>query len=277
MVRYSFNDLLAANNVIDSFIPKLDAETGKLRELPEEKASLFKGEVVQTCVDSKNNRVIVWLDDISQESINDFYKNISDAPFLKFELAPKSRPKFQTSYKSGEGWVNGIGSIGFPATFGSETGFVTAYHCTVSGVNTINGQDYGVRLYGSSIYDYAFIRQQYSSISISRDLYGSSKSLSSSIRTYLTQGSQVGRTGYVTGFQTGTVAALHVGDCLGSDLVATTCVSDYGDSGGPYFDPSSSSVFSIVGIHIGSCVIGDMPVSLYRDVGYLYDAGIRIG
>ena len=279
-VQYSFNELVTANDIIGSFIPKLDAVTGKLKKLPTEKASLYEGEVVQTGIDPKNNRVVVWLADVSQESIDEFYKNISDAPFLEFRLAPEERPTFQVSYRSGEGSVNSDiqinGSIGFPATYGSETGFVTAWHCTTGGNNTINNMSYGVRIHGSESLDYAFVRQQNTSISISRELYGTSKSLNAGVYAFLIQGIEVGRTGQATGYQTGVVTEIENVNGLGDDLFATSCESAHGDSGGPYFGLSSTSTVSIAGIHIGAWRIGGINTAYCRGISYLYNAGYRI-
>lgn len=274
-VQYSYNELVAANNVIGSFIPKWDLETGKLRELPEEKASVFQGKVVRTGIDPKNNCVIVWLDDISQERIDAFRSSISDAPFLKFEHALEERPTYELSYKSGEGWVNGVGSIGFPATCGSYSGFVTAFHCSELGTNTLNGVNYGSRMTSSAEYDFAFIRQMDYTNSVTRGIYGTTKMLATTY-TELCQGSDVGRTGCATGFQTGEVVLVQYDNELGSDLYATTCASAGGDSGGPYFSSPSLSTTSIVGIHLGYDYIGDFRITCYRGIQYIIDAGIYI-
>jgi hypothetical protein len=109
-VAFSYNELVRANNVIGEYIVN---NSPNKSQIPAD--SLFKGDVVQSAIDAKNNVVVVWLDDVSISNIDVFRKTIFDAPFLKFMLAPKERPSFQTTYASGEGWIGG-GSIGYPAT-----------------------------------------------------------------------------------------------------------------------------------------------------------------
>ena len=276
-VKYSFNELIKARNDVGSFIPKIDLETGKLKDLPQEKASLYQSEIVETSIDQKNNSVVVLMDDISRESTDEFREIVSNAPFLKFEVASEERPALQSSYSSGSGWLNPDttkGSIGFPATYGTHSGFVTAYHCTVGGMNTIDGWDYGTRIHGSSTLDYAFIENQGSVHTITRSLYDTTKSLSSGMYAYLAEGSDVGRTGRASGYSSGSVIRIGSNNFLNQDLILTDCGSANGDSGGPYFGSPSYPASSIAGIHIAGASSSNTTYCL--SIGYLYDAGYRI-
>ena len=275
-VEYSYNQLVTANNAIGAHITKgteASAASG-VERIAEGKT--FTGEIVQTAIDAKNNTVVVWLDDISADSIKAFREEIYDAPYLAFELASEERPTYQTAYESGKGWVNDIGSIGFPATFGSYSGFVTAWHCTTSGTNYINDQEYGTRIDGSSTLDYAFIRQTNYTDSVSRGLYDTTKSLYSGGYAFLVQGSEVGRTGYSSGYSTGKVKYTGVNNILGDDLMETDCGSVGGDSGGPYFGSPSASQPNIAGIHIGGYSDASLKTTYFRGLSYLFDAGYRI-
>ena len=273
-VNYSYNELVETNNFIGSHITKLISSENELSTLQNTTESSFKGEIVQSAIDAKNNSVVVWLDDISQECIEDFRENICDEPYLTFKLAI-GRPILESNYESGEGWVNGIGSIGFPANYGSYSGFVTAWHCSEAGTNYINDQAYGTRLNGSSEYDYAFIRQTNYTDSITRGLYDSTKTLNAGTYAYLAQGSQVGRTGYKTGYSTGTVTYTGVNNELGNDLMETNCGSEPGDSGGPYFGSPSSSTPYVAGIHIGASTQVE-ETTFFRGISYLLSAGYSI-
>lgn len=91
-VKHSFNELVTENNAIGSYNPWLDPETGKLRPKPD---AYFDGKIVQNGIDTKNNSVVVWLRDISPESIEAFREHVSDAPFVKFELAVGEGPVLQ--------------------------------------------------------------------------------------------------------------------------------------------------------------------------------------
>lgn len=275
-VEYSYNQLVVANNAIGKHIAKLSDANAVNVEARNSEAGMFKGEIVQSAIDAKNNKVVVWLDDISNGSVEAFRKEIYDAPYLSFKLALDERPTYQTAYESGEGWVNGLGSIGFPARFGSYTGFVTAWHCTTSGTNTINGQAYGTRVDGSSTYDYAFIRQTNYTDTVSRGMYDTTKTLDTNTYEYVVQGSEVGRTGYTTGYSTGVVTYTGVNNGLGNDLFETNCGSMGGDSGGPYFGSPSSSTPNITGIHIGGYNDASIKTTYFRGISYLFDAGYRI-
>jgi len=141
-VEYSYNDLLNTSDIIGDFILNQYENQSTLKRLNEKENTMIDVEVVQSAIDTKNNTVVVWMSDISDEAIEAFRKNISDEPYLTFKLA-EGRPVLEASYRSEGGWVNGDGvnsgaSIGFPEKYGELSGFVTAYHCTNSGTNTIN-------------------------------------------------------------------------------------------------------------------------------------------
>lgn len=279
-VQYSYNQLVIANNTIGAHIVKVTEESAVSEKARKLEVGTFKGKIVQTAIDAKNNTVVVWLDDVSADSIKAFRKEIYDAPYLVFELASDERPTLQKTYEAGEGcingdcYLNGGGSIGFPATFGSYSGFVTAWHCSEPGMNYINGQVYGTRVDGSSTYDYAFIHQTNFTDTVSRGMYDTTKTLKAYSYSYVIQGSAVGRTGCATGYSDGIVTYVGVNNPLGNDLLQTDCGSEGGDSGGPYFGSPSSSTPSIAGIHIGAIRYTD--TTYFRGVSYLFDAGYRI-
>lgn len=275
-VDYSYNELVTTNNIIGQHIARLTPnEAGEYR-LTARGVSEFEGEIVQSAIDAKNNSVVVWLDDISQESIENFRKYICDKPYLVFNLAMEERPVLQSSYESGEGWVNfSQGSIGFPATYESHSGFVTAWHCIELSTNYINDEEYGQVYSGSRDLDYAFVMQENSSISISRDIYDYTKSLTKGGYGFVGQGSEVGRTGYGSGYSDGKVTYTGVNNNLGEDLIQTDCGSLAGDSGGPYFSHPTTVPY-IAGIHIGGYNEPDIDTTYFRGISYLYDAGYRI-
>lgn len=188
----------------------------------------------------------------------------------------EERPVLQSSYESGEGWVNfGQGSIGFPATYESQSGFVTAWHCIELSTNYINDEVYGQVYSGSRDLDYAFVMQENSSISISRDIYRHTKSLTKGGYGFVGQGSEVGRTGYGSGYGDGKVTYTGVNNNLGEDLIQTDCGSMAGDSGGPYFTHPTTVPYA-AGIHIGGYNDPDNDITYFRGMSYLYDAGYRI-
>ena len=152
-VKYSYNELLSTNNSISAII--LDDTVYDLDTTKQEKVNktLLGYEIVMCAVDAKNNSVVVWLNDISPKTIQSFHEEVINAPYLEFKLAPKERPCLEIAYESGGGNIN-LGSIGFPATSGSYTGFVTAWHCTVPGTNYLGATAYGIRS-GNAYYDYS--------------------------------------------------------------------------------------------------------------------------
>lgn len=275
-VEYSYNELLTANNKIGDYIK---VQYGSQSELKKETHSDTRTdfEVVQSAIDTKNNAVVIWMNDLSYEAIQAFRESVCDEPFLVFKLATEWSVDVQASYKSGSGWVNGDGSIGFPAKRGTRSGFVTAYHCANSGVNSINGKDYGMMDTASSEeYDFAFIWKAYSADTISRSIYDTTQTLMANSYTYAIQGSSVGRSGVGSGFSSGTVQYTGVNNELGEDLIVTNCSSVGGDSGGPYFSSPSSSTPIITGIHIGIGTTSSTTYAYFRSVQYIREAGIQI-
>ena len=273
-VNYSYNELLTTNNELSAII--LDGTVYDLDTAKEERVNrnLLGYEIVMCGIDAKNNAVVVWLSDTSKETIQSFREEVIDAPYLDFKLASKERPRLEIAYESGGGNING-GSIGFPATSGSYTGFVTAWHCSVAGKNYLGATAYGIRS-GNAAYDYAFIRNTGSSDTISRELFDTNKVLAPNIYSHPIQGSAIGRTGKRSGYDSGEV--LYTGvtmENLGSDLYHTNCSSRAGDSGGPYFTSPSSSTVSLAGIHIGG-YDGARDETFFRGISYIYNAGYRI-
>ena len=69
-VEYSYNDLLTVKNQISDYI-KFDHMGGQSeKQLPID--SSFNGAIVQTAINTKYNRIIVWLEDISENNIKAF-------------------------------------------------------------------------------------------------------------------------------------------------------------------------------------------------------------
>lgn len=95
-VEYSYNDLLNTSGIIGDFISNQYENQSTLKRLDEKENTMIDVEVVQSAIDTKNNTVVVWMSDISDEAIEAFRKNISDEPYLTFKLA-EGRPVLDAS------------------------------------------------------------------------------------------------------------------------------------------------------------------------------------
>lgn len=80
-----------------------------------------------------NNRVVVELNEYSDDSINEFKRNVIDSDIIYFTSSSNTVEYSTTTYAPGQ-MILPLGcSIGFRAKLNSAIGFVTAGHC-VSGV-----------------------------------------------------------------------------------------------------------------------------------------------
>ena len=247
-VDYSYNELEQVNNEIVNFIKSNEIDN-----------------YVANYIDVINNRVVVELEEVNQDTINVFKNNISNTNIITFK---KGETNIKTITTVNPGSRAGSCSVGYRAKYGSRTGIVTAGHCAHSGTQTYLDPVGKVELYheGGSV-DGAWVETLSYVSSATNTLHTqlpNAKNLTvKNSMPYLIVGQRIGRVGNRTNAQTGIITNLNWSGKLCEDEEGTNCVnytnmlySDVlnggGDSGGVAFviNGTSTSV-DVIGIGIG--------------------------
>jgi streptogrisin B len=207
------------------------------------------------------NRVIVKLDNLSEESINEFRENVCDSDAIVFEQG-NGPAVVEVNINAGGTISDGTSSssIGYRVKIGNVTGFTTAGH--VIGANeslfyggtefaqcTINQQS------GSA--DVAFCIITDSNYSLTNTLEGTSNILSTTI-SEPGVGTVINKIGYATSHTTGKITSTNVSISFGGvGTITNLTEADYGSASGDsgavvYSYISSTNTRYTLGIHTGS-------------------------
>lgn len=208
------------------------------------------------------NRVIVKLDDLSDESIKEFKENVCDSDVIEFE--PGSGPIVRdVSVNAGDkiSYSGGSASIGYRVKRNGVVGFVTAGHAAdrkgkpIKYNNTTFASCEDTQIEGNA--DAAFCVITNSSYSLTNTLSGTSNTLSTTI-SEPGVGTVINKIGMATGHTSGKVLSTNVSVTFSdglttSNLTSVDYDSDAGDSGGVVYSYIGATGARLtLGIHTGS-------------------------
>lgn len=253
--KFSYNDLVEAMDDVHQFqLSQLNKNRTTAR------INVPKFSVKYFAIDDYKNRVIVALDDISQDAIDSFKKEVSDSPVIEFVLDKSSVSAEDATLNPGGAIDKGSVAFRVYKQVGNNyiEGFVTAAHCydtddPVYVGNTIVA-DADVRQYGGNM-DAVFcvLRPGHSAGTAISYIGGT---LRSGIDANLAQGHPVTMVGQTTQGETGTVKSISYAytytpnNTYFYDLAAADYSRDGGDSGGIVISTRTGSNY-IAGVHRG--------------------------
>lgn len=226
------------------------------------------------------NRVIVRLDDLSDERVNEFKENVCDSDAIEFKqgYGPILR---EVNVNAGDGisFSGGSASIGYRVKRDGVEGFVAAGHSANSIGKSIK---YGgiafatckaTQIEGNA--DCAFCAITNSSYSLTNTLSGTSNTLSTTI-SEPGVGTVINKIGMTTGHTSGKVLSTNVSITFSdglttSNLTSADYESDSGDSGCVVYSYIGSTGARLtLGIHTGSS--SDGSEALYSKANEINDA-----
>lgn len=247
--KYSYNELLSIMDELNNY---------KLRRSSDAIASNFN----EFGLYDSENRVIVKLDDLSDESIAEFKENVCDSDAIEFEQGYGPIKK-EVSVTAGSkiSYSGGSASIGYRVKKDGVVGFVTAGHAANSVGKTINynGTAFATcqaTQQGGNA-DAGFCKITNSSYSPTNTLSGTSNVLSTTI-SEPGVGTTINKIGMSTGHTSGTILSTNVTATFDtgatiSNLTTANYSSAAGDSGGVVYSYISSTGARLtLGIHTGA-------------------------
>jgi streptogrisin B len=206
------------------------------------------------------NRIIVKLDNFSEENISEFRENVYDSDAIIFEPANGSAV-MEVNVNPG-GTISdgtGNGSVGFRVKIGDVIGFTTAGH--VIGANELlyyGGTEFAQCTISqrSGNVDVAFCVITDNSYSLTNTLEGTSNTLSTTI-SEPGVGTVINKIGATTNHTSGEITSTNVSINFAGTLITNLTEADYssdnGDSGGVVYSYiSSTNTRYTLGIHTGS-------------------------
>lgn len=209
----------------------------------------------------ENNRVIVKLDELSDEAINNFKENVCDSDAIVFEQG-NGPAQLEVNVNAGSSIStdSATASVGYRVKRNGTVGFVTAGHFTSAG-NTVycNGTSFAkcdVSQQSGNV-DGAFCSISNSNYSLTNTLAGTSNTLSTKI-SEPGVGTVINKIGQTTGHTSGKVTSTDVTITFSSGkTISNLTAADYssapGDSGCVVYSyVSSSNTRLTLGIHTGS-------------------------
>ena len=262
-VEYSYEDLENVNQtIIDYFITN----------------GVTNSNFISNYIDTISNKVIVELKDISVDEQQKFKNEVVDSEMIEFKQG--ERVNLKATYKAGAEistsgsaynssgaymLVNKYCSIGFRAKYNGTNGYVTAGHC-------FGFMDYNINLSATASYG-TFVKRVYNQ-SMDAAFISSSHTISNNLQNpgyqasfinttgsnYFTTGTAVGSAGY-NGYKSGLISSLNYSTTdengyYHTNLVKTNFSVVQGDSGGPVFTISTSTLTSGCPL-IGIVSVGD--------------------
>lgn len=247
--KYSYNELLSVMDELNSY---------KLRRSGDTIASNFN----EFGLYDSENRVIVKLDNLSNESIAEFKENVCDSDAIEFEQG-YGPIKTEVSVTAGSkiSYSGGSASVGYRVKKDGVVGFVTAGHAANSVGKTINynGTAFATcqaTQQGGNA-DAGFCKITNSSYSPTNTLSGTSNVLSTTI-SEPGVGTTINKIGMSTGHTSGTILSTNVTATFDtgatiSNLTTANYSSAAGDSGGVVYSYISSTGARLtLGIHTGA-------------------------
>lgn len=245
---YSYNELLDVMDALNAFKFEHGAD------------SVAKNYNMFGLYDA-DNRVIVQLDNLSDETIEDFKKLVCDSEAIVFEQGTgPAQMEIDVNAGSSASATAGTASIGYRVTRNGTVGYVTAGHFVSAGdVVYCDGTAFSscVVSQRSGNVDGAFCSITNSDYVLTNTLAGTSNTLSTTI-SEPGVGTVINKIGQSSGHTSGKVISTNVtvtfasGDTI-SNLTAASYESKAGDSGGVVYSYiSSSNTRLTLGIHTGA-------------------------
>lgn len=246
---YSYNELLSVMNELNSY---------KFRRSNNAIASNFN----EFGIYDSENRIIVKLDNLSDESIQEFKENVCDSDAIIFEQGyGPVNAEVNVNAGSAISYSDGSASVGYRVKRNDTVGFVTAGHAadSVGKSITYNGTTFAscvATQQGGSV-DAAFCAITNSNYTPTNTLSGTSNTLSTTI-SEPGEGTTINKIGMTTGHTSGKVLCTNATATFTSGATLTNLTSaDYnsaaGDSGGVVYSYiSSSNTRLTLGIHTGA-------------------------
>lgn len=245
---YSYNELNAVMDKINAYkFENADSDIAKECNL----FGLFDSE----------NRVIVKLDNLTEENIDEFKKNVCDSDAIVFEQG-NGPAEMDVSVDAGASLTtsSATASMGYRVKRNGVEGFVTAGHFTGANALVYYG---GTNFAKCSVSqrsgkaDAAFCAITNSNYALTNTLAGTSNVLSTTI-SEPGVGTVINKIGQTTGHTSGKVTSTNVTiTFVSGDTIANLTAADYtsaaGDSGGVVYSYiSSTNARLTLGIHTGS-------------------------
>lgn len=221
------------------------------------------------------NVVVVELLEYSPAKIEEFKRNVSDSPAIRFESAEDDQPvgilqenakveRDITELYPGFGISNSInahGTIGYRVTCNNAIGFMTARH--VVALNEIIKNSEGTKIGVGDLYSYydggtvdaTFVKVEPSFENLLTNNIGGRYSFLKNIIASdadLTAGTSVGKEGAVTGYTIGQIVSVGMSfrDTISNKTITKQIVASFssqaGDSGGPVMLTSNNYTVGIV-------------------------------
>lgn len=237
-VDYSYEELNKVYDIIlNNFLGKVDNLTG-----------LY--------IDVVSNRVVAELKEFTDETIDEFRKNVIDSPMVSFDKARAYKDISEVN--PGKGFVSSVSKIcsyGYRAKMNSGVtaveGIVTAGHCFSGLGNTITGVGTVIKYSYSGTLDAAFVANNSNATLtnlITVPATGYTASLSTTVNSSPVVGQTISKYGKTTGLTSGVINTINYSYTskdtfvTHKNLIRTTMSAAGGDSGGIAFQPSASGV-----------------------------------
>lgn len=196
--------------------------------------------LIANFVDVNKNAVIVELEDLSEEIIDSFKKNIVDSSTIQFVKGLKNTRTANLNPGQKEESINC--TVGFRAKLNNKEGYVTAGHCVKNrAIGSVINTGTIRKVKVDSTLDAAFI-ETFSSRTPTNTLntpIGSVTALNVKINPFYQTSAPVAKVGGVTGGHTGKIKSLNWSGTVGKEYVTNMISTDIynyeGDSGAPVF------------------------------------------
>lgn len=244
-VENSFNELNYYNNTLSDF---MDSHNN----------------IVSSYISQENNKTVVEVTNTNESVLNNYLKELNNQQKISIKNISNDLSKI-ILFKKGENsnaHINAGGkiiinllldsycSMGFRTMYNGEKGYLTAGHCVINKDSILSGKVITKQFANNQKYDYAFIEtgllySPSNSLEYPQDGVNTLAVVASSPAT--PEGAYVAKNGTATGYTDGKITGLNVTDHYDNfnvtiqGLVRTSVVSDYGDSGGPFFIPRTDA------------------------------------
>ena len=207
------------------------------------------GNITLSYIDVRNNRVFIELEENTTGIQQEIIKNVAKSNAVAFGQGSGTQT---TAYNTGQS-ISGC-TLGFRAQMPNGTkGFVTAGHCSPGGINS-NYLSYGTikaKSISGSV-DAMFVATDTTvNRTLQKAVFPVTQLATGGYAGLVTTGTKVGQVGASTNGQSCQI--LHTNVTVDTEyettltkMFETTCISEKGDSGGPIFSLSNSTIIGIV-------------------------------
>lgn len=225
----------------------------------------FKDEFNLYYLSCAENRIVVFLEHLTDDNIEIFKQKVCDSAAIRFEQAAGDAIDDANLYPGGSiGKMNKtdpIGSIGYRVKRNGQEGFITAGHVVSAGTNVTYENGLGSTIgkcevsVDSGSVDAAFVKSTDSTYPLTNTISGTNNVLSTTI-SEPGEGTMINKCGARTGQTSGKIistnATYSYGNSIFTNLVSAEYYADGGDSGGVVYSyVSSTGIRYTLGIHKG--------------------------